>query len=916
LTAGPDEVEKLWPNIILSLFRAIVLLSLALALFGESLVYAQEGARREEGEKEAPPPPTLTAPPELLEAAAPTYPEAASAAGLSAEVKVRIRIEADGSVSTVDVLQPVGNGFDEAAVAAAKQYRFKPAEWDGVPGSIVVETSIHFVLEVVEEEVEEPVSEAAPEGEKVDPAAEGPPEHGGDFRKPVSISGVALERGTRRKLAGVIVSIAELGLDVITDAKGRFYFHGVAPGHYQIIAIDDRFDRFTRTMDLEKNEVVDLKLYMRPRGGNPYETVVEGERERLEVTRRTLQRRQLTTVPGTFGDPIRVIQSLPGLARTPFVSGFLLIRGSNPDDSGVFIDGHRVPLLFHFLGGPSVLNAEFLDSIDLYPGGYPARYGRAIGGIVSVDTRSSKSDGVHGSADIDILDAGGYLRFPIGEKGSMAVAGRRSYLDFMLGFFLPEEKPGQTLIVVPVYDDEQVRLDYDFGRQGKASLFYLRSSDTLKVLSKNAEDQSALALNSSIGFDRLMASYSRTIAGGLKLTLGPAMGTDIIEVAGGPGDGESAFFGVEVVADYIDYRMRVDGKIGEHFYLDTGIDLESRRTRYELFIPVADDIRNEDDIDVPPELFIRNIDTLMLGMHADLAIDIDKLRLVPGLRMDGYLLNAHPQWTIDPRLVGRYQLTTDWLVKGYAGLFHQPPQPEALDPEFGNPEIEPERAVHLGLGGEWNFAPHWDLDFEGYFIDRTNQVTNTDEVVVDEDTGAIQPLYWANTRVGDTIGFEFLLRRQVTQNFFGWISYTLSKTRQRNQDQLPYSPSAFDQRHTLNLVASYTLDSGWEFGGRYRLATGRPITDVVDSTFDADSGGYQRIDGERFGARRKTFSQLDARVEKTWLFDTWRIGVYVDVQNVLNTVNEEGTQYDYRFRERSPVASVPFIPTLGVRGQF
>src|SRR5690606_11275830 len=106
-----------------------------------------------------------------------------------------------------------------------------------------------------------------------------------------------------------------------------------------------------------EDEAVEAKLYLRKKGGNPYETVVEGEREILEVTRRTLQRRQLTTVPGTFGDPIRVVQNLPGLARSPFVTGFLLIRGSNPDDSGVFIDGHRVPLLFHFLGGPSILNA-------------------------------------------------------------------------------------------------------------------------------------------------------------------------------------------------------------------------------------------------------------------------------------------------------------------------------------------------------------------------------------------------------------------------------------------------------------------------------------------------------------------------------------------------------------------------------
>ncbi len=907
--------RKLWLNVSLSLSRAVFVL-VAIALAGEGAARAQEGARRDEETAPAPPAqPKLTAAPVLLQAAAPEYPPAAVAAGKTAQVKVRIRIEADGTVQNASVVTPVGDGFDQAALDAVKQYRFKPAEWDGVPGAIVVETTIHFVIEEKEETPPPPVTNRPSQGAS-DPDALGPPQRGGDVRKAVSISGVALERGTRRKLAGVIVSIAELGVDVVTDASGRFYFHGVAAGEYAIIALDDRFERFTRSLSLDVDESVDLKLYMRPKGGNPYQTVVEGERERLEVTRRSLDRRQLTTVPGTFGDPIRVIQTLPGLARSPFSTGFLLIRGSNPDDSGVFIDGHRVPLLFHFLGGPSVLNSEFLDSIDLYPGGYPARYGRAIGGIVSVETRDSKSDGVHGSADIDILDASAYLRVPVGEKGSLAVAGRRSYLDFVLGFFLPDAKPGKRLIVVPVYDDQQLRFDYDFGRQGKASLFAIRSSDTLKVLRTSAEEQSDLAINTSIGFSRIMAKYQRPIIGGLRLTLSPALGTDSFEISGGPGEEDSPFFGVEVVARYINYRMRIDGKLSKNIYLDTGIDLESRRTRYELLIPLADDIRSDDNIDVPPELLIRNVDTLMMAAHADIAIDLGKLRLVPGLRFDSYLLNAHPQYTVDPRIVARYQLTTDFAGKGYVGLFHQPPQPEALDSEFGNPEVQPERAVHVGVGGEWKLARHWNFDFEGYFIDRSNQVTDTSRVVEDPETGDLRRIFWENTRVGDTVGFEFLLRRQVTEDFFGWISYTLSKTRQRDRSSEDYVASNFDQRHTLNWVASYRLGKGWELGGRYRMATGRPITDVSGGTFDADSGSYKRVNGVENAARRKTFHQVDARLEKTWTFDTYEIGVYLDVQNLLNTVNAEGTQYDYRFRERSPVASVPFLPTLGLRGQF
>src|SRR5262245_47699215 len=89
----------------------------------------------------------ITKAPKLLQAQAPEYPPAALAAGKTAKVKVRIHIDATGVVTKVDVLEKVGDGFDEAAVAAAEQYVFEPAEIDGKPSAIAVETTINFVIE-------------------------------------------------------------------------------------------------------------------------------------------------------------------------------------------------------------------------------------------------------------------------------------------------------------------------------------------------------------------------------------------------------------------------------------------------------------------------------------------------------------------------------------------------------------------------------------------------------------------------------------------------------------------------------------------------------------------------------------------------------------------------------------------------
>ncbi|MEZ4361262.1 MAG: TonB-dependent receptor [Kofleriaceae bacterium] len=854
----------------------------------------------------------VTAAPELLQAAAPEYPPAALAAGKQATVKVRIHLDDAGVVTSVDVLEPVGDGFDEAAVAAALQYVFSPAEIDGKPAAIAVETAINFVIE--EAPIEDPVPEFLTRARAA--ADDGPPSHAGRMREPISLQGEVVERGTRSKLAGVTVSIAELGMDAITDERGQFFFHGLPPGAYRVLAYDDRFDRLERPVTLAPREQLEVRLWMRPRGANPYETIVEGAREVLEVTRRTLQRQQLTSVPGTFGDPIRVLQSLPGVARTPFGLGLLLIRGSNPDDTGVFIDGHEVPLLFHFLGGPSILNAEMIESIDLYPGGFPARFGRHHGGAVAIETRSPATDGVHGSADVDFLDSGGYLRAPLHKDLMVSVAGRRSYIDVFLPLFLPDN--GQ--VVVPVYYDYQGRLDWDRKSQGKLSLTVLGSADRLDVLSDNPDDEDSLNLNSEIRFFRVIGNYRRPLTRTLTLSLSPSYGRDSVTFSGGQAEAAGPFTSVDITQTALSYRMRVSGKLGSsglpaRLVLDTGLDLLSRVTRYAALVPIADDVRDGNQIDIPPELTLRGAEELALGYYVDLGVDVTPaLRVVPSLRFDGYNLDGNLRGTVDPRLTARLALGQGWTGKAYVGRFSQPPQPEAFDPQFGNPSIGVEHGTHFGAGAEWKPEKLWSFDAELYYIRRDDVVIFENDFVQNDD-GTFSRVNFTNEGFRNAYGVEILIRREMSERAYGWLSYTFSKSGQRRGDGA-LTATAFDQPHTLNAVASWKPGGGFELGARFRLTSGRPETPVLGGNFDVDAGDYNAVRGDVRSRRTSTFHQLDLRAERTWLFNTWSAGLYLDVQNVYNNPNVEATRYDYRFRDSAKVTSVPILPTLGVRGQW
>ena len=64
------------------------------------------------------------------------------------------------------------------------------------------------------------------------------------------------------------------------------------------------------------------------------------------------------------------------------------------------------------------------------------------------------------------------------------------------------------------------------------------------------------------------------------------------------------------------------------------------------------------------------------------------------------------------------------------------------------------------------------------------------------------------------------------------------------------------------------------------------------------------------------YHRLDLRVDKHFLFDTWKLTAYLEVLNVYNRRNVETITYDYRYRETATVATLPIIPVLGVKGAF
>ncbi len=840
---------------------------------------------------EAPPKkPELTKAPQLVTYVDPVYPEAAEAEKLEAEVKVILTLSAEGLVTEVQPPDPpVGHGFDEAAVAAAKQLVFTPGEIDGVPAPIRVPFKYTFQF------VPDPVQVEAPE-----------PEYG-------RVVGRVREQGTRLPLPAVPVSVGER--EVISDESGRFAIDEVPPGDYELVAtsVDHRRQRVPVT--LAAGEEVEVDLRLERLRSSPYETIVRGDRAKTSLTRRTLEKDALRTVPGTFGDPLRAVMNLPGMARSPYILGVLLVRGSTPGDSAVMIDGHEVPLLFHFLGGPSVLPPEMLERIDYYPGNFSVRFGRAIGGVVDVGTRKTTSKQWRGSLEIDLFDTGLYLEGPITDDISFSASMRRSYIDLVISAVYDVFGVQSVGQVLPRYYDYQARLDWRVNSHHSLTLLAFGSDDDLEVIG-TAGTQTAYDVTAGIAFHRVKLDWRARLSKEVEFTLSPVIGFNTLGFEVGE---------VQVEAQFTEMALRYDLRIQP-------VDDLVLRTGFDSRVRVADGIGA---IPVPTGGGLRPLPGANVGELSPVDLERDlaileggvfleaewrpfggPVTLIPGVRTDQYQWVGRYRWFFDPRVTARWTLDEAgaWTLKGGVGLFNQPPTELRLDPEFGNPDLEPEWAIHYGLGVEYQITDALSLDVQGFYIDRRDLSDQVEGFEV-EGLSLTEPNF-RNIARGRAYGLELMLKHEVTRDVYGWISYTLSRSEEDDGPGTPMTATPFDQTHNLVVVASWKFAPNWEAGLRFRLVSGNLETPVVGSTFDADEGSYTPIEGAEDSQRVAPFNQLDIRLERIWDYEVWNLAAFVDLQNIYNALNPEATRYDYRYREAGPLPGLTVLPSLGLRGSF
>ncbi len=643
------------------------------------------------------------------------------------------------------------------------------------------------------------------------------------------------------------------------------------------------------------------------------EATVRGRRQAGAATTMTLRAEELTTVPGTLGEPTRVVATMPGVSRSPFGLGLFVVRGASFENTGFFIDGFPVPILYHFGAGPAVINSRLVGQLDFYPGGYPLEYGRFSAGVISLTTRPPPTDRPFLEFQVDVLRAGAMAVVPFDHgRGSIAVGLRRSYYDLLAPLFVD----GVSL----EYGDYQVRVDYRFSPRSRVSLFSFGSYDSFDrtaavgVGATASEQSSALLYR----FQRVIGRWEYSLPHRMLLSVSGSVGIDNTSLnSTNPGLPDQRFASTGYI---LGERASLRIPTGRYLTTQVGLDVLTISFDADLQVPLPPNVGG-----IPPPSFTPSvlnfrprITQLSVAAYIDETLRAGPVELSTGVRLDRLIYGTVETTVVDPRAVLRVKLNPRATLIGASGYFTQPPPFPQLVPGVRNPALVPQRSWQSSAGVEANLPWGIETRLTGFYTRMYNLQRSSSDIV--EGPNGPQRANVVDDGQGRSYGMEVLIRRRLERGVYGWISYTLSRSERFLEGGVPV-PFPFDQTHVLNFAGSWDINRRWRLGARFQLATGNPQRRVTGGFFDADVDRFRptyaprQADGSDT-ERLPVFHQLDVRVDYRFRWGPLRMSAYLDVINAYFAQNTEGFLYQYDFARRTNFPGLPILPALGLMGEY
>lgn len=665
-----------------------------------------------------------------------------------------------------------------------------------------------------------------------------------------------------------------------------------------------------------------------PVAANAQDDSIELDSVRVEGTDEPLAEistEKLLKVPGSGNDPLRAIESLPGVTFSGGRESAPAVRGSSPEDNAYIIDFLPVGYIFH-TDSSSILNDNIVKDFKLEPAAFGSHYNNATGAVIDANSRLPYTDRSQKIIDVSLLKAAFFIEDQIDEKQSFYLSGRQSLFQYYIKNFLDDEDFKFT--TVPEYYDYQGKYTYRIDDNENLSFQIIGSRDKAGLLFSDDSDEVKQdpGLSGGLNFEQFFNSQGLVWDKLYNNGMTHKVGLSHLEEKFAFGIGAENRINVKV--NSFNLRTQFAYPINYQHELQWGFHYKEAHIGYNgrFSAPACDETKPDCRLVDSTETITGKGKPVVKTYYANIA---DSWSVTPNWVLTPGILASTDDYTdqqfVEPKLDSRWNFTDNWWFTSAYGKYHIfPDNFGRYTKEFGNPKLKQPTSVHYEIGLENQIAEDMLWKVELYY-------KTLDDIVISRP--AKDPLYkqlttaqynalprYTNSANGEAYGAEFFLNKTLSKRWYGWLSTAYSKTKRKNKITGENFDYNYDQPVIVNLVANYQYDKRWQLGFKWRYQSGQLITPVLraDPTPTAENKDlHTPVYGKTNSERLPAYHKLDVRADRTFVFKSWEMDFYAEILNLYGRKNVTGYEYkgaDYSEREES--TDLPTIFSFGIKAKI
>lgn len=731
-----------------------------------------------------------------------------------------------------------------------------------------------------------------------------------------SIKGIVKEASSGEPVSFATVVIWNTIQGTATDSAGGFEISGVAPGSYRLQASFIGYKPQVTAEFRVANKDIFFPIEMEESSESLQEVSIVASPFRKTAESplglQVIGFKEIEKSAGGNRDISRVVQSFPGVASTAAFRNDLMVRGGGPSENRFFLDGVEIPNINHFStqgasGGPvGIINPDFVREVNFYSAAYPAARGNALSSVLDFKLQDGNKEkfslrGVVGASEVGVSANG-----PLGKKTTYQVSVRRSYLQFLFNMI--------GLPFLPTFTDAQFKVKHAFNQKNELTVLGLGAIDDMK-LNTSMEDMSEKN-QYILAYLPVVKQKTYTLGAVYKHYAGKNSHSLIVSRSQLNNknikyrDNDESLpenLALNYRSDEIENKFRTENTFRLPFVqLNVGGNAEyaeyRNRTFQKQFTTIPREINYQTDLGL-----------WKWGLYATAIYESYNERFTAslGVRADANNYSSEMNNLLDqlsPRLSLSYRLVDNVYLNANVGRYYQLPPYTTLGfkDDKGNyvnrgNGLRYIRSDQAGLGLEYRPSSHLKFTAEGFYKHYDHYpMSLVDSIPLASkgtDYGVLGNEAVTSTATGRAYGAELMGRWYNYKGLTFIASYTYVRSEFKDgRGSKAYIPSAWDNRHLFTFSGTYALPRNWDIGAKFRVVGGAPYTpyDVEKSSLVEawDASGSLYYDYSRFNSERlKPFSQLDLRVDKTFYLKKVMLGLYLDLQNVLNAKYKEQDVY-------------------------